>query len=352
LNVRKNFFNGPESKSIVPRHSGVIMRLKILVPFLGFALIASTALSARAQDEEELVRGSFLTTRVTASTGSGKATSAAISASANKAAATTSGSGKTPTSSAKSTGKKPTGKTGTRVSAGGKVSTGKTSATVKGDASVSTNASGEAYSPGAIGLGYTLYMRNEDGSAMRVDPSREFRAGDRIRLSLETNTDGYLYIFHTENDGLPQMLYPDVRLEKGDNRIQAHVPYEIPWNEPGVENWFKFDANPANERLYIVVTREPLPGVPTAAALVNYCGQNRCPWQPPTGVWAQLKASGQAKVGVVKSKSYGQRQTQSEQVAVTRGLGLDQSAPEPSVIRMNASSNLPILVTAVDLIHR
>jgi hypothetical protein len=217
---------------------------------------------------------------------------------------------------------------------------------VKAGASVNT------YSPTAIGLGYTLYMRDENGNAMRVDPSREFRAGDRIRLALETNTDGYLYIFHTENDGEPQMLYPDVRLEKGNNRIEAHVPYEIPWNEPGVENWFKFDANPANERLYVVVTREPLPGIPTETALVDYCGQNRCPWRPPVGLWAQVKANGQAKVGIVKSSSYGQKQTQTEQVAVTRGLGLDQSAPEPSVIRMNASTTLPILVTAVDLIHR
>ncbi|MBA2734208.1 MAG: DUF4384 domain-containing protein, partial [Acidobacteria bacterium] len=176
--------------------------------------------------------------------------------------------------------------------------------------------------------------------------------GDRIRLSMESNTDGYLYIFHTENNGEPQMLYPDVRLENGANKIEAHVPYEIPWNEPGVKNWFKFDANPANERLYIIVSRQPLPGIPTDTALVNYCGQSRCPWRPPVGVWAQVKANVEAKVGVVKGKSYGQKQTQTEQVAVTRGLGLDQSAPEPSVIRMNVSSNAPILVTAVDLIHK
>ncbi|MDT4898491.1 MAG: hypothetical protein QOH25_3568 [Acidobacteriota bacterium] len=316
------------------------MRHKILVSILGLALVACAAVSARAQDEEEAVRGSFLTTRVTTSTGSGNA-SAAIAASANTAAGKPSGK----TSTGKAT-KKPTGKTSTRVSASGKVSTGKTTTTVKAGASVDT------YSPTAIGLGYSLYMRDDNGNAMRVDPSREFRAGDRIRLSLETNTDGYLYIFHTENNGEPQMLYPDMRLDKGDNRIEAHVPYEIPWNEPGVENWFRFDANPANERLYIVVTRQPLPGIPTSDALVNYCGQNRCPWRPPTGVWAQVKMNAQAKVGVVKSTSYGQKQSQTEQVAVTRGLGLDQSAPEPSVIRMNATSNAPILVTAVDLIHK
>ena len=329
------------------------MRFKILVSFLGLALIISAAGSAQAQDEEEAVRGSFLTTRVKSSSSTpSSSVSATIAASAGSASKPTSSSKPSTKSSGKTT-KKPTGKTSTHASASGKASTGKTTVAVKGNAAVDTNAPLlTAYSPSAIGLGYTLYMRDENGSPMRVDPSREFRAGDRIRISMESNTDGYLYIFHTENNGEPQMLYPDVRLENGANKIEAHVPYEIPWNEPGVENWFKFDANPANERLYIIVSRQPLPGIPTDTALVNYCGQSPCPWRPPVGVWAQVKANVEAKVGVVKGKSYGQKQTQTEQVAVTRGLGLDQTAPEPSVIRMNVSSNAPILVTAVDLIHR
>jgi hypothetical protein len=323
------------------------MRIKLFVPLLALALILCASASVLAQDEDEAVRGSFLTTRVTASSGSGNTTSAAITASANSAAVKTGGGAKTG-STGKSTGKtkKSTGKTSAGMSVSAKGSNGNVGGTVK------TGATTNSYLPTALGLGYTLYKRDSMGNAVRVDPSQEFHAGDRIRLSLETNTDGYLYIFHTENDGEPEMLYPDVRLGKGNNQIEAHVPYEIPWNEPGVENWFKFDANPANERLYVVVTRQPLPGVPAGSALVDYCGQNRCPWQPPVGVWAQVKASGQAKVGVVRSSKYGQKQSQLEREATTRGLGLDQAAPEPSVIRMNVSSNAPILVTAVDLVHR
>ena len=329
------------------------MRFKIFVPLLALTLAAGAATIARAQDEEEMVRGSFLTTRVNSS---GKSTSNLIAGSANQAASSgTSSSGKSTSGgrTTTTTGRRRSGRSSTtRVSGSGKAQSGNTTVAAQGNVTVTNTTNTAPTYAGAIGLGYSLYMRDDQGNAVRVDPAREFRAGDRIRLALETNTDGYLYIFHTENDGEPQMLYPDVRLEQGDNRIQAHVPYEIPWNEPGVENWFKFDANPANERLYVVVTREPLPGVPTGDALVNYCGQNRCPWRAPAGAWAQLKASGQAKVGVVKSKTYGQKQTQAEQVAVTRGIGLEQTAPEPSVIRMNASSNLPILITAVDLIHR
>ncbi|HEX8889766.1 MAG TPA: DUF4384 domain-containing protein [Pyrinomonadaceae bacterium] len=323
------------------------MRFKIFTTLLTLALISGAVVMAHAQDEDEAVRGSFLTTRTKASTSSGNSSaSGTIAATANLAGNQTSNK---PTSNRPTSGRTTKNSSG-RTTAGGsasvRASTGKNGTTVQGNVAVS------AYSPSAIGLGYTLYMRDSSGGAVRVDPSQEFHAGDRIRLSLESNTDGYLYIFHTENDGEPEMLYPDVRLEKGANRIQAHVPYEIPWNEPGVENWFKFDENPANERLYVVVSRQPLPMIPIGDALVSYCGKNQCPWRPPVSAWAQLKMQGQAKVGVVKSSSYGQKQTGPEREATTRGLGLDQAAPEPSVIRMNVSSTAPILVTAVDLNHK
>src|SRR3981189_2241074 len=46
-----------------------------------------------------------------------------------------------------------------------------------------------------IGLGLTLFSRDSNGLAVRVDPNRIFHRGDRVRVLLETNSDGYLYIF-------------------------------------------------------------------------------------------------------------------------------------------------------------
>ncbi|HKC62284.1 MAG TPA: DUF4384 domain-containing protein [Pyrinomonadaceae bacterium] len=323
------------------------MRFKIFTTLLALALFSCASVIIRAQDEDEAVRGSFLTTRTKSSSNSGSTSaSTTITSAANNV---TSKPSNKPTSSRSERGST-TSRTSGSVSVKG--STGRTSASVKANGSVTTAAPVSAYSPSAIGLGYTIYMRDASGNAVRVDPSQEFHAGDRIRLALESNTDGYLYIFHTENDSNPEMLYPDVRLEKGANRIQAHVPYEIPWNEPNVENWFKFDETPANERLYIVISRQPLPSIPVGESLVDYCAKNSCPWHPRVEDWAKVKMNVQTKVGIVKSSSYGQKQTAAEREATTRGLGLDQSAPEPSVIRMNASSNAPVLVTAVDLIHK
>ena len=208
----------------------------------------------------------------------------------------------------------------------------------------------------AIGLGYTVFMREPSGRAIRVEPTREFLTGDRIRLAFEPNVDGYLYIFNSENGAAPKMIFPDARLNGGENWIEAHVPVEVPSSEEAEERlrWFEFFGDPGTERVFIVVTRDPLPGVPTADELVAFCGQNKdkCPWQAPDDVWQQIQKATTAQVKVARTQNFGQAQTEREKVAMTRGLGLDQSMPQPSVIRISASSNDAILVTILDLVHK
>lgn len=208
----------------------------------------------------------------------------------------------------------------------------------------------------SIGLGYTLFMRDPSGRSIRVEPTRDFHNGDRVRLALEPNVDGYIYIFNSENDGPPQMIFPDARLMGGENWIEAHVPIEIPSSEEPDERlrWFEFYGDPGKERIYVVVTREPLSGVPAAEELVAFCGlsKDNCPFKPSAEAWAQVQKSMGAQVKVATTKNFGQAQTEREKVAMTRGLGLDKSMPQPSVIRISASSNEPVLVTVLDLVHK
>lgn len=208
----------------------------------------------------------------------------------------------------------------------------------------------------AIGLGYTLFMRDPSGRGIRVEPTREFRNGDRIRLALEPNVDGYLYIFDSEDGAPPRMIYPDARLDGGENWVEAHVPIEIPSSEENDERlrWFEFYGQPGSDRIYVVIAREPLRAVPTSDELVAFCGTNKdkCPWQPSSEIWEQIQGAAKAEVKVATSKTFGQAQTDKEKISTTRGLGLDKSAPQPSVIRISASTNEPLLVTVLDLVHR
>lgn len=316
------------------------MRYKIGIPLVAMLLLAGVVTfnpKTAAQNQEEETRGGFITSRP-----------ATVSGSVGGSVGVSTGGGSS--APRRKPRRRPATARRTQQNSNTAKGTGATAT-----ANANTGASVKAYNAPALGVGYTLYMRNENGDAVRVDPSRNFRTGERVRLLLETNTDGYLYIFNTTDNGDPVMIYPDTRLDDGGNYIEAHVPIEIPSREEQDENfrWFTFDNKPGTERLYIVFSREPLPGVPIEDDLVRHCGQNgqNCPWRPSSALWAQVKAGMNARVQVARSKTYGQAQTSGEVEAVNRGVGLTRSAPEPSVIRMNASTTSGLLVTVLELAH-
>lgn len=201
-----------------------------------------------------------------------------------------------------------------------------------------------------IGLGYTLFLCGENRTAVRVDPARKFRTGEAVRVRLETNTDGYLYIFNDDGAAV-QMLYPHGRLG-GENAISAHVPHQIPSTG---DDCFRFTDNSRGvERLYVVVAREPLAGVPDAAGLVKYCAERKdaCEWEAAQDVWARIQTD--AKVPTLLSKSdelLGQSLSSGEREAGTRGLTLSRHDPAPAIIRMNASPSAKVFVTSIDLVR-
>ena len=206
-----------------------------------------------------------------------------------------------------------------------------------------------------IGLGVTLFMRDSNGSAVRVDPDHVFRKGDRVRVLLETNSDGYLYIFNTTDNGSATMIYPHADLDEAGNYLQAHVPFEIPSSLSADERlrWFAFDEVAGTERLFFVFTREPLGGVPIEDDLIALCrdSKERCPVRPSTEVWAVVQKEMQEPLKTDKAKQFGSTQTSTEQQATARGLGLSKEDPPPSLVMM-ASSARSTLVATLDLIHK
>ena len=204
-----------------------------------------------------------------------------------------------------------------------------------------------------LGLGLTLFTRDSNGLAVRTDPTRVFHKGDRVRVLLETNTDGFLYIFNTTNDGPPIMIYPDINLDEAGNYLQAHVPFEIPSSAGAHEGlrWLVFDANAGDEKLYFVFTREPLNGVPIEDDLISFCKASTCPLRPASELWEMVKKEMKQPLQTDQTPRFGKAQTATETEASTRGLGLAKDDPQPSVIMM-ASSTSSTLVTTLDLVHQ
>jgi hypothetical protein len=204
-----------------------------------------------------------------------------------------------------------------------------------------------------LGLGLTLFMRDSNGHAIRTDPTHEFRKGDHIRVLIETNADGYLYVFNTTDGGQPVMIYPDPELDEAGNYFQAHVPFDLPSSLAAEERlrWLTFDEHAGAEKVYFVFTREPLNAVPIEDELISYCRNGKCPWSPGDDVWAQIQVEMNA-AKVAKVSKMGSTQTSAEERAVTRGIGLNRTDPEPSLIMLTASTSKNILVATLDLIHK
>jgi Domain of unknown function (DUF4384) len=304
------------------------MRLSVMV----FGLVCVCALvigSAAPILQDEDVRGAFLTSRPKDK----PATSDAAAKPSRRRPKSSSGS---------NTPNKPTDKTPVKPENSGK------KPTAPSDPVTPVNAR-------RIGLGVTLFMRDTNGLAVRVDPDHVFHKGDRVRVLLETNSDGYLYIFNTTDDGPATLIYPDVSLDDAGNYLQAHVPFEIPSSVSTEERlrWFAFDELAGTERLFFVFTREPLSGVPIDDELIAFCkeAKDRCPIKPNTEVWTVVQKEMQEPLKTDKAKQYGRAQTSMEQEATARGFGLAKDDPQPSLVMM-ASSTRPTLVATLDLIHK
>ena len=72
----------------------------------------------------------------------------------------------------------------------------------------------------ALGLRYTLLKKTGDGQ-VETDADAVFHAGDHIRLAVETNDDGYLYVVNRGSSGTWKVLFPSAEIKGGDNRIAA-----------------------------------------------------------------------------------------------------------------------------------
>lgn len=201
-----------------------------------------------------------------------------------------------------------------------------------------------------IGLGYTIYKINGD-TAEPVGPEHVFKAGDKLRLALETNAEGYLYIFTTENNSNPVMLYPNVKFDGGRNEVAAHTSELYP-----ADDAFEIAGEQAVEQLHVIFSRTPLPDVPTAEALLKFCAANigdACYWKPLSAQWASITSLGSgAQVNEGKNSELARVELRVPSRSLTRRIRIKPKAPVPAVVRMNANATADVLLTTIEIIHK
>lgn len=119
-------------------------------------------------------------------------------------------------------------------------------------------ATGGVPNAGPTGLRYRMTQASSGGNETDVDPaSAVFRSGDRVRLSFESNVDGYLYVVQEGSSGRWNVLFPNPDSNGGRNTIRRGAEYVVP-----PDGWFEFDTTVGTELLFVVLSKEPLTELP------------------------------------------------------------------------------------------
>jgi hypothetical protein len=174
----------------------------------------------------------------------------------------------------------------------------------------------------------------------RVEAETPFAAGDRVRLSIESPRAGYLYVVDRElyADGTtsdPFLIFPTQRMRGGDNAVRAGKVIELPDTSA-----FKLTPQRADyrgERLTILVTSDPLPGVTVPADAERLDPALVAQWETQWAAAAErLELVGGA----------GQAYTGSERDAAAQGRLLTQDDGLPQTLyRVLSAPGSPVLIS-------
>lgn len=102
-----------------------------------------------------------------------------------------------------------------------------------------------------MGVSYWIELVDSTGEINRVTTANTFKSGDRIKLHIETNQNGYLYVMNIGSTGQSHFLFPNSGV--GSNYVTAWTPYEIPYN-----TYMRFDENPGEELLLVMLSPKPI----------------------------------------------------------------------------------------------
>ncbi len=111
----------------------------------------------------------------------------------------------------------------------------------------------EAASVPHLGFRYTVALVNQTtGKAEFVDPDRDFRKGECVRIELESNQSGYLYVLSRQSSGTWLPLFPSSEMPGESNVIDPGQKVRAP-----KDYCFEINDPPGTETLFVALSRSP-----------------------------------------------------------------------------------------------
>jgi hypothetical protein len=111
----------------------------------------------------------------------------------------------------------------------------------------------DAASVAHLGFRYTVALVNQNtGKAEAVDPDRDFRKGECVRLEVESNHSGYLYVLSKQSSGGWLPLFPSSEMPDESNVADPGQKVRAP-----KDYCFEISDPPGTETLFVVLSRSP-----------------------------------------------------------------------------------------------
>lgn len=104
----------------------------------------------------------------------------------------------------------------------------------------------------ADGLEVTVKWKDSNGQFTVIDPSREFKKGDHLRVEFRSNFDGIVYFLNISPRGVMKVIHRDT--------VRANTVNALPTGP----NTIQFDNEPGVEALKIILARQPIDEFETA----------------------------------------------------------------------------------------
>jgi hypothetical protein len=123
--------------------------------------------------------------------------------------------------------------------------------------------------PRPLGLKYSILKQDAPRRFRPVNVDSVFRSGDSIRVRVESNENGYLYILTRGSSGAWTVLFPKKEIRGGDNFIEAGEKHDLPSSE---HRW-TFDEKKGEEKLFLVLSRKPVADVDKMIYDLNDAGK-------------------------------------------------------------------------------
>ncbi|MBI3146134.1 MAG: DUF4384 domain-containing protein [Pseudogulbenkiania sp.] len=120
--------------------------------------------------------------------------------------------------------------------------------------------------PANLGLMAWVDMVDDNGQVQRVSSRREFRSGDAIRLNVQTNRTGYLYVVNLGSSGEARQLFPT---QGKTVKVPAGKTYAVPG-----KGRIRFDSTPGSEEVLVLVSPKPLADMPQLKQVTYSAGRS------------------------------------------------------------------------------